>query len=503
MSSFVHQILEIPARILVVGDIMLDRYLEGTTERISPEAPVPVVKITRRRSVPGGAANAAANLAGLGAETHLIGYRGEDEPGQELEQTILTYGIRAHLICGSRPTTCKTRVVSVRQQLVRLDEEEIAELSPAEITAVLDRITLVQAQGLAGILLSDYGKGFAAAEICRALAQVADTLGIPFVVDPKGTDWEKYAGATLITPNVRELGEALGRSLANQDEIVAAAGWEALERFDLPAVLITRSAAGMTLVCRGEIVHHIPAETREVFDVSGAGDTVVAALLRCLAAGADRVAAVRAANIAAGIAVGHSGTYRLNQTEWLQSLEAQEQGQDRRDLPSPRILEQQGAAALATALRSRGDRIVFTNGCFDLLHPGHLSTLTQARALGDVLIVGLNSDTSVQRLKGSQRPIVGEWDRATLLMGLEVVDYVILFDDDTPADLIAALQPDVLVKGGDYAIEEIVGRDHAGVTLAIPLVEGHSTTRIVDKIQHPIQSEIQNPDGRSSQHPLP
>jgi len=255
-----------------------------------------------------------------------------------------------------------------------------------------------------------------------------------------------------------------------------------LDRFDLPGVLITRSAAGMTWVSRGESVHHIPAETREVFDVSGAGDTVVAALLRCLAAGADRVAAVRAANIAAGIAVAHSGTYRLDQQEWLEHLEAQERSQERRDLPSPRILEEQGAGALATGLRSRGYRIVFTNGCFDLLHPGHLNTLTQARALGDVLIVGLNSDASVRRLKGSQRPIMGEQDRATVLMGLEVVDYVILFGDDTPATLIATLQPDVLVKGGDYAIEEIVGAVTKLRDLS-PLYDMHSEGIDLTKIE--------------------
>jgi D-beta-D-heptose 7-phosphate kinase/D-beta-D-heptose 1-phosphate adenosyltransferase len=443
------------ARVLVVGDIMLDRFVYGTVERISPEGPVPVLRVEREEVSLGGAGNVLRNLRALGCEAAVAGVIGEDAAGDELRRLIAEAAASQDFLVtlAERPTTIKERHVAGARQLLRADRESGHPLPEAAAAALLEA-ALGALADFDALVLSDYGKGALPPGLLAALIEAASTAGRPVVVDPRGRDYGDYWGASVATPNRRELEAATGLPAADDAE-VAAACRELMERCGLGAVLATRSEKGMTLVASDGAVTHLPATAREVYDVTGAGDTVVAVLGAALAAGRPLAEAAQLANAAAGLAVGKLGTAAVSRTELQQALYA---------APllaaETKIVDLTSLEAQTRRWRDRGLSIGFTNGCFDLLHPGHLSLLRQARAACDRLVVGLNSDASVRRLKGDPRPLQDEAARAAVLAALGEVDRVVVFTGDTPVDLIRRLRPEVLVKGADYKIAQVVGADY-------------------------------------------
>jgi len=463
-----------PTRLLVAGDVMLDRYWSGPTHRISPEAPVPVVRVAEAEARPGGAANVALNLAALGAQVELIGVVGRDEPGTVLRDGLAATGsIQAHWIeSANRPTITKLRVMSRHQQVLRLDFEEPLGDAGAFDHAALQTGFEARLAGCGAVVLSDYGKG--TLHDVQPLIRAARTARRPVIVDPKGSDYQRYRGATLLTPNVPEL-EAVVGSCPNVETLVAK-GRALLDTLELEALLITRSEHGVTLLQRDAEPLHLPARAREVFDVTGAGDTVIATLAACVAAGASLADAVAWGNLAAGLVVAKLGTATVSRAELLAA--ADPSGAWRvRVFDEPMLLAWRAA--------QRGRRVVMTNGCFDVLHIGHLRYLEEARALGDALIVAVNDDASVRRLKGDSRPLNGLADRMGLLAGLRCVDAVVAFSEDTPARLIEAVGPDVLVKGGDYCVDQIAGADsvmaRGGEVQVLAFHDGYSTTGLIER----------------------
>lgn len=461
------------ARVLVVGDVMVDRYWEGGAARISPEAPVPVVDVQQMTDRPGGAGNVALNVAALGGQVRLYGYVGDDAEADQLEVNLRSAGVDSRLerVPGYRTTT-KLRVISRHQQLVRLDfEQALPPLGPGQ--SVLDPCILEDCDVL---LLSDYAKG--ALRDVQPLIAAARDLGIPVLVDPKGPDFEAYRGATLLTPNLRELEAVVGpcadeAQLQRQGEVL-------IQQLGLQALLVTRSAQGMTLLQADQAPLHLPTRAREVFDVTGAGDTVIATLSAALASEVGLDDAVALANLAAGIAVGQLGAAAVSAWELSQAAGTGTGGG---------VLAVGQLQGLVERARQAGETVVFTNGCFDILHAGHVQYLSQAAALGQRLIVAVNSDESVRRLKGEGRPINPLERRMAVLAALGVVDWVVGFDEDTPRELLRRLSPDVLVKGGDYARkEDVVGWDiveaYGGRVLLLDRVESVSTTSIVRDIQN-------------------
>jgi D-beta-D-heptose 7-phosphate kinase/D-beta-D-heptose 1-phosphate adenosyltransferase len=464
------------ARVLILGDVMLDRYWEGGTSRISPEAPVPVVKVEHISDRPGGAGNVALNIAALGAEASLSGYTGDDEMADSLQDMLGGAGVSCLFTrVADHPTITKLRVISRHQQLIRLDFEE----PDLPLTAKpLAENLLSQLRGCGALVLSDYAKG--ALRQPEALITVAVALGVPVLVDPKGTDFTRYRGATLLTPNLQEF-EAVVGACASEAELVAR-GEQLMVELDLGALLVTRGEHGMTLLRLGKEEFHLPARAREVFDVTGAGDTVIGVLAASVAGGASLPQAMALANIAASIVVGKLGTAAVSAPELRRAVQ-QDQGSER-----GAVTLEQLQVSIADA-RSHGERVVFTNGCFDIIHAGHVSYLEQARELGNRLIVAVNSDESVRRLKGRGRPINPADRRMAVLAGLEAVDWVVCFSDDTPVSLLQVLQPDILVKGGDYQRkEDVVGWDivegYGGQVQIMGVVDSVSTTEIVSKIQN-------------------
>ena len=471
--------LEMPrfeqARVLILGDIMLDRYWSGGASRISPEAPVPVVRVEDITDRPGGAGNVALNVAALGAHTRLSGFTGDDEMADSLQDMLAAAGVDCEFVrVAAQPTITKLRVISRHQQLLRLDfENPGASLPVAALAQDLD----ARLQACDVLLLSDYAKGGLADP--APLIAAARAREIPVLVDPKGNDFARYCGASLLTPNLQEF-EAVVGPCATEAELVAS-GERLMAELELGALLLTRGEHGMTLLRPGEEELHLPARAREVFDVTGAGDTVIGVLAAALAGGASLPDAVALANIAAGIVVGKLGTAAVSAPELRRAVQ-QEQGAERGVMSLEQLL-----VAVADA-RSHGERVVFTNGCFDIIHAGHVSYLEQARRCGDRLIVAVNSDASVRRLKGSGRPINPEERRMAVLAGMEAVDWVVCFTQDTPLALLQALQPDLLVKGGDYqAKEDVVGWEvveaYGGQVQVLDMVESLSTSAIVNRIQ--------------------
>jgi D-beta-D-heptose 7-phosphate kinase/D-beta-D-heptose 1-phosphate adenosyltransferase len=469
-------------RIMVVGDLMLDRYLWGDASRVSPEAPVPVVKVEKKTWFLGGAGNVAVNLSALGCEALLMGITGRDWAGERLRELLSSAGIVDNtLVDDARPTTTKTRVMARQQQMVRLDEEDTRSLSgdmeQALLTAVAGALPRCSA-----VILSDYGKGmFYSEDFTRKVIQICRDGGVPVFVDPKGSDWRRYSGATCVTPNTLEMEGVVGRRLADKAALAPeAAGLR--ETLDLDWLLVTRGAQGMALFGRRTDPVFLSANAREVFDVSGAGDTVIAVLAATLSTGMPFADAAGVANTAAGIVVGKLGTQPVLWEELTQGLAA---GNDSGG-PASKVTSLSSARIALADWRRKGYSIVFTNGCFDLLHPGHVSLLHQARRLGHKLVVGLNTDASIKRLKGENRPILPGEDRGAVLSGLADVDLIVFFDEDTPLNLIRALKPDILVKGADYTIETVVGREivesYGGKVKLVDILEGHSTTRIAKKL---------------------
>ncbi len=459
--------------VVVAGDVMLDQYLFGATSRISPEAPVPVVHVQQTDDRPGGAANVAVNLASLGAGTRLIGAVGEDAAAATLERILGDQGIDCDFArVNDRPTITKTRVQSRGQQLIRLDQENAAALRDSAIAELL----AAAAQKAGAVVLSDYGKG--ALTDVRAMISACRDQGVPVLVDPKGRDFEKYRGATLITPNQGEFEAVAG--VCHSDEELAERGWQMVEELDLTALLVTRSEKGMMLLETGNEPVFLHTQAREVYDVTGAGDTVIATLAGALASGQELASAAALANVAAGLVVRKIGVATVTPGEIQVALH--QRGQGGRGLVAREELQ-----VLVGEARGRNERIVMTNGCFDILHAGHVAYLEEAKSLGDRLIVAVNDDASVRRLKGESRPINGLDDRMLVLAGLAAVDWVVPFHEDTPEELINTVLPDVLVKGGDYKPEEIAGGKavlaNGGEVRVLSFRDGHSTSRIVERLR--------------------
>ena len=465
-------------RLLVVGDVMLDTYIWGEVGRISPEAPVPVVRAIDRSHRPGGAANVAMNLSRLGAQTVLAGFTGSDENEKLLAESLRANGIAPIFVaCDGFPTITKQRILSGQQQMLRLDSERMGARSPGDYERLVSRV-LDELPGCHAVVLSDYAKGTLTPEVCQAIIPAARKLDIPVLVDPKSADFSRYRGATTICPNLGELARALQSDAHDLKPLLDAA--EALvQKLDLEFLTATLGDKGIALVRPGNCFV-VPAVARQVFDVSGAGDTVIAVLALCLASGLKPETAVELANVAAGIVVGKVGTVPVEKHELLAALAPQIalHAEDK-------VVTREELVQRVASWKANGERVVFTNGCFDLLHIGHITLMEQARRFGDRLIVAINSDTSARGLKGPSRPIVGERERARVLAALAAVDAVVVFGEPTPLELIVATRPDVIVKGGDYGVDTVVGAKEVmswgGQVKIVPTVEGYSTTGLIAK----------------------
>ncbi|MDE9460463.1 bifunctional D-glycero-beta-D-manno-heptose-7-phosphate kinase/D-glycero-beta-D-manno-heptose 1-phosphate adenylyltransferase HldE [Xenorhabdus bovienii] len=463
------------AGVLVVGDVMLDRYWYGPTSRISPEAPVPVVKVDTIEERPGGAANVAMNIASLGANAHLIGLTGIDDAARALNEKLSSVKVQCNFVAvPTHPTITKLRVLSRNQQLIRLDFEEGFQNVDAQ--PMLEKIQQ-SLPHVGALVLSDYAKG--ALSQIQAMIKLANEAYVPVLIDPKGSDFERYRGATLLTPNMSEF-EAVVGHCKDDDELVEK-GTKLVQDLELKALLITRSERGMSLLRVGQPPLHLPTQAQEVFDVTGAGDTVIGVLATALAAGKPLNEACYLANAAAGVVVGKLGTSTVSPVE----LENAVRG--RAETGFGVMSEAQLKNVVAQA-RQRGERIVMTNGCFDILHAGHVSYLSNARKLGDRLIVAVNSDASTKRLKGETRPVNPLDQRMIVLSALESVDWVVAFEEDTPQRLIAGVLPDTLVKGGDYTPEEIAGSQEVwaagGEVMVLNFEDGISTSNIIKAIKN-------------------
>jgi D-beta-D-heptose 7-phosphate kinase/D-beta-D-heptose 1-phosphate adenosyltransferase len=481
MEAFLERaVLHRRPTILVVGDIMCDVYLWGDVGRISPEAPVPVFESMRQQQILGGAGNVAANLRALGCEVRLLGVVGADATGHDVRALLQQQDIDDTWVLEdrSRPTTQKTRLVAHQQQMLRLDQESRAPLSPALIARAL-RLGEALMGEVDGVVCSDYCKGVCTSSLLGPLFAAARAAGHQVVVDPKVRDFALYRGATVLKPNLLEVERASGYTLETSERLPQAV--EALlHRSQAQAMLVTRGKDGMSLFHPPQAPVHIPTRARDVYDVTGAGDTVMATFSMAMFSGLSLVDAAHLANVAAGIAVGKIGTAVVTLQELRGALHEEAPGYDRKLLPRDEL------AAVRQYHAQRDERVVFTNGCFDLLHLGHIHYLQQARALGERLVVGLNDDASVRRLKGAKRPLIPQDERARMLAALAYVDYVTVFSEPTPLELITLLRPDVLVKGGDYTPETVVGRNeveaYGGKVCIVPYVDGASTTAIIERI---------------------
>ncbi|MCF8461735.1 MAG: bifunctional heptose 7-phosphate kinase/heptose 1-phosphate adenyltransferase [Flavobacteriales bacterium] len=455
-----------PPRILVIGDIMLDQYVSGKVTRISPEAPVPIVKVDKEWSTLGGAGNVAANVSALGGQAVLFGLVGNDVSGELVLDACDKAGIETAVFRSNQPTIVKTRVVS-GQQIVRFDREEALFWTARQI-AQLKTNLIEQVQKSNLILLSDYAKGTLSDEVLKLIFELSRQYQKPVFVDPKRSNWECYRGAFLITPNLAELElTELGKGIKNEDNAVVSVCNSLRSQFGVANIVATRSSYGMTLVSENGILN-IPTRALEVYDVSGAGDTVLAALGVSFAEGKTLAESAFAANAAAGIVVGKLGTALVHRSELETFIKS-----------GSKLVSIREVSRLRAQNETR--KVVFTNGCFDVLHQGHRMLLKEAKALGDLLVVGLNSDDSIKRLKGAQRPINSVNQRIEALAALPSVDTIIVFEDDTPHQLLEELRPNILVKGGDYNPNEIVGREFAEQIVVIPLVEGISTTNLLEQ----------------------
>ena len=460
--------------VTVIGDVMLDRFWTGATQRMSPEAPVPVVNVSSQEDRAGGAGNVAVNLAQLGLTVSLVGLCGDDDPARALRRCVEEAGVRWNVMPCAAETIVKLRVLSRNQQLLRMDFEQSLSQYANDLFVGFAQQHVIDADL---VVFSDYAKGSLA--LIESLIARCRSLGKTTLVDPKGHEFERYRGATVLTPNLTELEAVVGPC---QDDATLIAKAETLRSsLELEAILVTRSEAGMTLIQTGSAPQHFAASAQEVFDVTGAGDTVIATLAGCLSAGLPMAEAARIANRAAGVVVAKLGTASVTPGELTEVADTLPDAQERQGVTSASDM-----LAVLAAARGRGQRVVMTNGCFDLLHPGHIAYLEQAATLGDLLVVAVNDDESVRRLKGDARPVNAVADRMAVLVGLAAVDYVLPFSEDTPAKLIEALAPDVLVKGGDYVVEEIAGHEsvmaRGGEVVVLDFLEGHSTSSLIERL---------------------
>ena len=481
------------ARVLVVGDAMLDRFVRGKVERISPEAPIPVLSVTEENDMPGGAGNVVRNLAALGVAAGFVAATGDDAPGQALAELLAAApGVTARLVVEpGRPTTLKTRFIAGHNHLLRTDRETLAPIAPATAQALLAHLEAL-APDYPVFMVSDYGKGVLTPEVLAGTMALAKALGARVVVDPKGADFSRYRGASVITPNRAELAAATGMRLTDEASYVTAAR-RVIDACGADAVCVTRSEEGLSIFSADGSARHIRAESADVFDVSGAGDTLAAILCAGLSLGAPLSLCARLANIGAGVVIRKVGTAVAHPDELRRGvLSRAGAGGDDKVVSRERLLER------VALWRGQGLRVGFTNGCFDLLHPGHALMLARTKELCDRLVVGVNTDASVRRLKGPSRPVQNEQARAGMLASLSPVDAVTLFGEDTPLELIRAVRPDVLAKGGDYTLETVVGADvvqaYGGRVALIDLEPAASTTDIISRILRTSQQRG-TPDG--------
>lgn len=470
--------LEMPqfqhARLLVIGDVMLDRYWHGEASRVSPEAPVPVVKVGNREDRPGGAGNVALNMAALGSAVRLVGIVGNDETGLELLSRLNAAGVYCDFLqSADKPTITKLRVIGQHQQLIRLDFEQ--EFEAADIIGLQGKVKSLIGDSQV-MVLSDYGKG--ALQETANLIELGRSKDIPIIVDPKGTNFEKYRGATLLTPNLSEFEAVAGYS--NNEEEFVNKGLRLVKDLNLEAILITRGEHGMTLIRPDSPELHLPARAQEVFDVTGAGDTVISVLAAAMAAGEGLADSTALANLAAGLVVGKLGTAAISGPELRRAVLV--------ELDSGRgVMTAEQLRIAVQDAKAHDEKIVFTNGCFDIVHAGHVGYLAKAKQLGDRLIVAINDDESAHRLKGPGRPINPVERRMAVLAGLEAVDWVVSFSEDTPEPLLEFLQPEILVKGGDYTMDEVVGGDYVnsygGEVRVLEFLDDCSTSAIMEKMK--------------------
>lgn len=462
-------------KICVIGDLMIDHYLWGSCERISPEAPVQVVDVKKETAVLGGAGNVINNLKALEADVTVISAIGDDEAGDELKSMLENLGVKLLLSKeAGRKTSKKSRIIVSNQQVVRYDKESKTQICNSSQEDILNNLASI-IDGLDVILLSDYGKGVLGEELTRSIIALANSKNKKVLVDPKGDDYSKYSGAYLLTPNKKEASQATKIKIDSKESLITAIK-KLKDDINLGVSVITLSEDGIAIFDDKLTVK--PTVAREVYDVTGAGDTVLAALGYMTALGYDIYKSVEFANLAAGVVVGKVGSA----TATLDEIEDYKSSLHKSG-PEAHIKSRDEMIKIISNLKSKGKRIVFTNGCFDILHRGHVSYLDKAKSLGDVLILGLNSDASVKRLKGEDRPINNEEDRAFVLAALEAVDFVVIFDEDTPYELISALKPNILVKGADYEGKEVVGSDLVDEVKLIEFVNGRSTTRTIEKIK--------------------
>ena len=475
--------------ILVVGDLMIDHYLWGSTDRISPEAPVQVVNVAKETAVLGGAGNVVNNLHALGASVSVASVIGQDEIGKELLMMLKSRGVKTEGLVTQegRQTSKKSRVIASNQQILRYDKEskeDITDTSVQNIIKAIKKDMFLYDM----IILSDYGKGVLTPALCQEVIALASSLNKKVLVDPKGTDYSKYKGAHFLTPNKKEACEATGIDIKDDESLLRAGEWLRKE-CDLELSMITLSEDGIAIfretsakqtvtACFDEGMIKVPTVAREVFDVTGAGDTVIASLAFAMSSGQDVVSSAKFANAAAAVVVGKIGsaTATMDEIEEYEST-LHKSSSDMHIKTRPELEK------CVVSAKNRKQKIVFTNGCFDILHLGHVKYLEVAKSFGDILVVGLNADSSVTKLKGPTRPVNPEYDRAYLLAALEVVDYVVIFSEETPHDLIKMIRPDVLVKGGDYEGKAVVGTEFAGELKLVDFVDGKSTTKTIERIQ--------------------
>jgi len=472
--------------ITVIGDVMLDVYFMGSVKRLSPEAPVPIVKVKAKTSTLGGAGNVALNLAGLGCKPILMGIRGKDQPGKRLSTILRKNRIQDHIIVdATHPTTTKTRVIGQGQQLLRLDEEEFWP-APQTVCKRLFDCFRQNIQKSSAVIISDYEKGVLQGELVLQIISLCRKEDIPVFIDPKGTHWDRYRGATAITPNTPEIELISDQAIKHDPSRLISISKAVRRKYRTEWLLVTRGPEGMCLIGKDDAPILIPATAKEVFDVSGAGDTVIACLAAGVASGMSFPEASALANLAAGIVVGKLGSQAIALPELQAAFLKNESGA--RLESSHKIATLNAAKMQVKAWQAAGENVVFTNGCFDLLHPGHIHILNQSKSMGDRLVVGVNTDASIRLIKGPDRPIVSEQDRADVLSALSCVDLIVFFKTRTPLSLIKSLKPDVLVKGADYRLEEVVGRktvaSYGGKVSLVSLLKGYSTTGLVDKVSH-------------------
>lgn len=477
------------AVVLVIGDVMLDRFQHGVVERISPEAPVPVLRVQRETSSLGGAGNVLANLLTLGADGRLFAVVGADEAAQSVQAHLDRLGAKAQSVLTSadRPTTLKTRFMARNQQMLRCDVES-TQLLPEAVRQHILKNVLDALPHSTAMILSDYAKGVLDERLCQEIITAARAHHVPVIVDPAGRDWSRYRGATAVTPNKHELALATGMSTDHDDQIEAAC-WQIIDEVGIDAVVATRGEQGMSVVTRNGLHHHLPTVAREVWDVSGAGDTVIAVIAALIGvvqeANKDQALLISASmsNVAAGIAVGKVGTAQVSPDELALELYRQDRVMERRG----KVVSLEVAIDQVTKWRRQGLQVGFTNGCFDLIHPGHVSLMRQAKGQCDRLVMGLNSDDSVRRLKGPARPVNSAEARADVLAAMEAIDLIVVFDEDTPISLLEALRPDVLVKGADYTVETVVGADlvqsYGGRVFLADITPNQSTTDLLGRME--------------------